>query len=266
MPDDVNAMSAELARDPDSLVYVELGEALRVRGQRQHATQVVLHGLERHPDSLEGHDLYARILVDEGDFDRARDVWGRVLESDPQHQGANKGLGFLRYRDGDLDGALDHLEAALAADPADPSVVRALRMVRDAVAEVEAEADLESAPGEAVFAGLEGADRGLLLVDDRGRVLGGGVRGAGDRDVSEEAAAFLAGAVQEAGRTARMLGLGTWRWMIGEGPSRNVYVTPPAAEALLLIVRDRSVPAGRLAHLAERAVAIARDWLEDERL
>jgi len=63
-----------------------------------------------------------------------------------------------------------------------------------------------------------------------------------------------------------LLGLGNWRWMIGEGPAGNAYVTQPAPDALLLIVRDRSVPAGRLTHLAERAADVARAWLERQRL
>lgn len=268
MASDIKAMSAELARDPDSPIYLELGEALRARGQLDAATRVVLTGLERHPDSIEGQDLYARILADAGEFAQARQVWLGVLHLVPKHLGAHKGLGYLSFGTGDLDDALDHLESALAIDPMDPSVVRALRIVRETAEEEETqEAEAQAATaGQPVFSGLEGADRGLLLVDDRGRVLGGGVRSGGGADVSDVAAAYLAGAAQEAERTARLLGLGEWRWMIGEGPDGNAYVTQPAPGALLLIVRDRSVPAGRLAHLAERAASVARAWLERQQL
>lgn len=264
MASDIKALSAELARDPSSLVFLELGEALRRRGQTNAATRIVVNGLEHHPDLIDGHDLYARILVDGGEFESARDVWSRVLEQDPRHLGAQKGLGFLCFRAGDLDRALDHLELALAADPADESVVRGLHTVRNALAEAEAMA--EGVSQEPVFAGLEGADRGLLLVDDRGLVLGGRLRGSGGRDVSQPVAAYLAGAAQEAERTARMLELGDWRWIVAEGPAGNVYVTPPTEETLLLIVRDRSVPSGRLAMLADRAADIARQWLSEQQL
>jgi tetratricopeptide (TPR) repeat protein len=271
MASDVKAMSGELARDPASLVFVELAEALRQRGQLEHAERVVLGGLEHHPELIEAHDLYARILVDGGDYGRAVQVWKRVLDSDARHLGAHKGLGFLNFRAGDLDGALEHLELALASDPADPSVIRALQTVRNAAAEAaaEADADVETAGPEgedAIFAGLEGAGNGLLLVDDRGRVLGGRIEGGQGIDVSDTVAAFLAGAAQEAERTARMLGLGEWQWLVTEGPDGNVYVTPPTADTLLLIQRDRSVPSGRLAMLAERAGAVARQWLEGQEL
>jgi len=271
MASDIKTMSAELARDPASLVFVELAEALRQRGQLEHAERVVLGGLEHHPDLLEAHDLYARVLVDAGTYERAVQVWTRVLDSDPRHLGAHKGLGFLNFRTGDLDGALEHLELALAANPSDQSVIRALHTVRGAAAEAAAEAEAAqedaAAEGEdAVFAGLEGAGNGLLLVDDRGRVLGGRIEGEKGVDVSEAVAAFLAGAAQEAERTARMLGLGDWQWLVTEGPDGNVYVTPPTADTLLLIQRDRSVPSGRLAMLAERAGAVARQWLEGQAL
>jgi len=268
MASDIKAMSAELARNPTSPVYLELGEALRARGQLDAATRVALAGLERHPNSIEGQDLYARILADAGEFAQARRVWLSLLEAEPRHMGAHKGLGFLSFGIGDLNDALDHLESALAIDPMDPSVVRALRIVRETAEEEEAqEEEIRAAEaGQPVFSGLEGADRGLLLVDDRGRVLGGGVRDDRGTDASDAAAAYLAGAAQEAERTARLLGLGNWRWMIGEGPAGNAYVTQPAPDALLLIVRDRSVPAGRLTHLAERAADVARAWLERQRL
>ncbi len=273
MASDIKAMSAELARDPQSVVFLELGEALRRRGQLEAATSVVLGGLEHHPELVEAHDLYARLLVDAGDFRRAQQVWSGVLERSPRHLEAHKGLGFLAFRESDLETALEHLELALAADPTDQSVVRGLQTVRGAAAEAAVETAAETAAAaeelageDRIFAGLEGAEHGLLLVDDRGRVLGGRLLGAHGVDASDAVAAFLAGAAQEAERTAGMLGLGEWRWLVAEGPEGNVYVTPPTAETLLLIQRDRSVPSGRLAMLAERAGDLARKWLEGQQL
>ncbi len=266
MASDIQAMTAELARDPSSLVFLELGEALRQVGQLDAASRIVVSGVEQHPELIEGRDLYARVLVDQGEYGRAVQVWGTVLELDPRHLGAHKGLGFLSYRSGDLNSALEHLELALAADPTNESVIGALRTVRDAVEEFESQR-VEEGPGEeALSAGLDGAEQGMLLVDDRGQVLGGQLRDADGHDVSQAVAAYLAGAAQEADRTARMLHLGAWRWIVAEGPDGNVYVTPPTPETLLLILRDHSVPSGRLAILAESAGTVARAWLEEQQL
>ena len=113
-----------------------------------------------------------------------------------------------------------------------------------------------------VFAGLEGAQEGLLLLDAAGRVLGGALRDPDGKDVSEPVAAYLAGVSQEAARTAKLLGLGAWTGLSAEGRLGHVHVAQPSPEALLLVVRDRSVPMGRVAIIAQRAAQAAQRWLE----
>src|SRR2546427_6930882 len=56
-----------------------------------------------------------------------------------------------------------------------------------------------------VFAGLEGAQEGLLLLDAAGRVLGGALRGWNGTDVTEAVGAYLAGASLGAGRPPQRL-------------------------------------------------------------
>jgi Flp pilus assembly protein TadD len=95
MPDDVKTLTAELARDPQSLVFLRLGEMLRQKRQFDAATRVALHGLERHPHLADAHDLYARILADRHDYERAFDECDMTLRIAPHHTGALKGLAFL---------------------------------------------------------------------------------------------------------------------------------------------------------------------------
>ncbi len=270
MADEVKRLTAELARNPDSLVFLALGETLRARGQVDAAARIALTGLERHPHLADAHDLYARVLTDAGDVEQARDEWGMALRFDPKHIGALKGLGFVSFHAGDFDQALEYLETALAADPLDQTVVQALQTVRAAAEAAEAEAAAAAAETDVaaaiadVFAGLEGARQGLLLVDLRGRLLGGGMRDGDDRDVAEAVAAYLAGASQEAERTARLLELGTWSWIVAEGAEGSMHVSQPSDATLLLVRRDRSVPPGRLAVFAEHATAVARGWLAEQ--
>jgi predicted regulator of Ras-like GTPase activity (Roadblock/LC7/MglB family) len=290
MVDDIKAMTAELARDPTSLVFLNLGEALRARGQSEPAARIAASGVVRHPDLPSAHDLYARVLVDLGDFERAYHEWTVVLELDQRHFGAHKGLGFLCYRWGDLDGAVDHLELALAADPRDQSVVHALQRVREGTAELAAPPEPAEEPAaqrkegkEAEEGGKEpavepvvaadaspwaalegGGGRGVMLADERGLLLSGGLEGADLGEVGEEVAAYLAGAAQEAGRAARLLDFGAWRSMLVEGEGLNLLVTPPTDDTVLLLIRGHTVPQGRLRVLAERASRSARTWLEEQ--
>jgi len=264
MADDLQSKIEQLMSDPRSLVFLEVGETLRVRGELEAAVRITRKGLDHFPDHADGHDLYARILVDAGSADQAEEEWNVVLALDPRHVGARKGLAFLCYRRGELDAALDHLELALAADPHDRSVVEALRTVRNAADQAMQDASVRGGalPAAMVFAGLEGADAGLLLVDSRGTVLGGGLKSADQQPVGVEVAAYLAGVSQEAERTARLLDLGEWNWIVAETAEANMFLTQPTAGTLLLMSRDRSIPSGRLAILAGKATAAARQWLE----
>src|SRR5512142_2234986 len=130
MPDDIRILSTELARDPQSLVFLRLGELLRQKRQFEAATRVAVHGLERHPHLADGHDLYARILADRHDYERAFDEWDMTLRIAPQHTGALKGLAFLYFKIGDLAQAEAHLQAAREAAPDDPSIEQAFAVIR----------------------------------------------------------------------------------------------------------------------------------------
>jgi tetratricopeptide (TPR) repeat protein len=294
MSDEINeikTLSRQLAQDPDSLVFLRLGELLRLRGQIDAAHRVALTGLERHPHLADAHDLYARILADKRDYERAFDEWDMALRIAPSHVGALKGLAFLYFKVGDVAQATAHLEAARQHAPDDAGVAQALALAygggegggedgrdggdaagRPAIAANAAAAAAEElAPAtpaleeSRVFAGLEGAEEGLLLLDASGRVLGGALKDPEAVDVTDAVAAYLAGVSQEAARTAKLLGLGQWAGLAAEGVQGHVHLAPLAGDALLLVVRDRSVPMGRLAIIAQRAAQAARRWLERQR-
>lgn len=272
MTEDIKSLSAQLAQDPMSLVFLRLAELLRQRGQLDAAHRVALSGLERHPHLADAHDLYARILADKGEYERAFDEWDMAVRIAPSHIGALKGLAFLYFKVGDVDQAVKHLETARRHMPDDPGIAQALAVVRGgqpakAALDQEPAAASSAAPLEdaRVFAGLEGAQEGLLLLDSAGRVLGGALRNPAGDDVTDKVAAYLAGVSQEAARTAKLLGLGTWTGLATEGAQGHVHLAQPTPNALLLVVRDRATPMGRLAIVAQRAAHAARRWLEQQK-
>jgi tetratricopeptide (TPR) repeat protein len=268
MSDDVKTLSAELARDPESLVFLRLGELLRQRGQLDAAHRVAVNGLERHPHLADAHDLLARVLADKRDYERAFDEWDMALRIAPSHIGALKGLAFLYFKVGDVAQAVAHLEAAQRVAPDEAGLAQAVALVRggDPAAASPPPAPPPGPLEDArVFAGLEGSEEGLLLLDAAGQVLGGALRDPSGQDVTGPVAAYLAGVSQEAARTAKLVGLGSWTGLAAEGGVGHVYVAQVTPQTLLLVVRDRAIPMGRLAMIAQRAAQAAARWLERQR-
>ncbi len=276
--DDIRLLTAQLAADPASLVFIPLAEALRRRGQLEPARKVAVSGLHRYPDLADAHDLLARVLGDLHDFERAFDEWDITLRLDPDHAGAHKGIGFLYFVAGDAARAREHLERAAAALPDDPGVRAALERMREGAPAAQPMPVAEPppaipagkrAPGAAPAPGTghpvpvfdaEAAD--LVLVDGHGMRLAGRLRAPDGSDVADPVAAELAGVSREAARTARLLGLGEWRSLAAEAAAGHLVVVPAAPDAVLLVARERSVPLGRLAVVAGRAAGAARQWLE----
>lgn len=280
MPDDIRALTAQLAEDPTSLVFLRLGEALRLRGQLDAALKVALQGLSRYPHLPDAHDLYARILADKKDYATAFDEWDTVLRLAPNHVGAHKGIGFLYYRAGDPEQALYHLRLAAAADPSDLGLQAAVervaggREIWDQPPEpplpapgAAPEPAAPSAPAASSgpddpFRDLEGGGERVLLVDRNGLRVGGALRAPDGRDVSDTAAAALSALTREAARAARLLELGEWGQLTVECDGVRFAVQHLAPEASLLAALDAGVPAGQLAIYADRAARAARAWLE----
>ena len=126
MSDDIRTLTSRLADEPSSLAFLELGEALRRRGQLDSAYKVARGGLGRYPNLAEAHDLIARILGDQGDLAGAFDAWVEALRLDPMRTSALKGIAFLYFKAGNVADAQEHLQRAAEIDPDDPSIPQAL--------------------------------------------------------------------------------------------------------------------------------------------
>ena len=284
MTDDIRTLSEALARDPASAAFLRLGELLRQRGEMDLASRVAFRGLERHPRRVDAHELVARIAIDRGDVERARVAWEAVLMLAPGHPGAQKGLGFLCYRQGDVDAAQRHLEAAWKADASDQSVSAALRNLRSAASPAGTAGQgratrvitppvgaLQSpvppfapraADAKTVFAPvLGGPGESALLLDADGYVLAGQHVNAAGEEVGASIGAQLSGVGQEADRAMRHLGLGAWTQLVFEADLASIAMAP-AGSGVILVAVPRTTPLGFLRRVLTRALERATQWLE----
>jgi predicted regulator of Ras-like GTPase activity (Roadblock/LC7/MglB family) len=289
--DDIRRWSDELARNPASMVFLPLGEALRTRGQIDVALRVALRGLERHSYDADAHDLLARIYVDRGETERALDEWDAAIRCTPGHAGALKGMGFVCFNQGRIVDAERYLAEAAAASPEDEGLVMALERVRAAVTlpdptPVEApepEPEPEPTPlangngaGAAhrvesnghgdprqLFADLIGvADQAALLLDEDGLVMAGQYVVSDGMDVGAEVGAALSGISDEARRAMRHLPLGDWRTIIFETPAATVVMTPAPHDGLVLVAAAPEVPSGLVRRALESVSQRAKRWME----
>lgn len=286
-PRQIREWSEEVARNPESPVFVPLADAYRSRGKLDAALRVLLRGLGRNPQHIEGHAVLARVYMARGDREKAFDEWHAINDLEPGHFEARRGLGFGYLERGDAEMAVEHLERAAELRPGDEAVGEALALARErveapdeapATAAGEEDGDApDGAPGDVpddvpspgetggepreLFAGqLESRElHGVILLDSDGLVVGGRLRGERS-DRADEVAAVLSGATDEAVRTARHLELGEWKGILLEMEEVKAYLSPVAGN-LLLVAAEGSAPVGWLKRVSAEAREAARRFL-----
>jgi tetratricopeptide (TPR) repeat protein len=271
MNEDIRRWSDELARDPSSLVFLQLGEALRRQGQLEVALKIALRGLDRHQRNVAAHDLVARIAVDRRDFARAFVEWELVLKIQPDHVGAMKGLGYLCFHQGRLDEAEQYLNKA-AAGGAASDVRNALNMVRRTsgavpLPMVEPPAPTANPATDPQYLFVDQLlDEGqtALLLDASGYVLAGVYLDVDGKNVSADIGAQLSGISEEVRRSTRHLDIGEWKAITFETHAAVIAMAPVAPDNLMVIAASRATPLGLLRRLLDKCGTFAAEWLAGE--
>lgn len=79
-----------------SIVFVPLAQICREKGLLNEAREICERGLQRHPDSVSGRLMLARIYFDQEDSGESRRIVERVLEEFPGQQEALTLLARIR--------------------------------------------------------------------------------------------------------------------------------------------------------------------------
>jgi tetratricopeptide (TPR) repeat protein len=239
----VRGLQEDVARDPGSPSFVPLADLYRAQGRLDVARRVCSRGLERHPHHVEAHYLLGRIHRDSEDSEKAFDEWDIALSLDPQHLPSRKALAFLLLEQGDLTRAEGHLRQALASDPDDPRLRRALRFIEGggnsrqqfSAAFWDTASALMRPRLEAFARGSR--SRSVVILDTNGRVL---AEHGLTRDLDVAGFASLAAGIHAASRALAMMleQPGFSQLYQGRGEHQLLLGTlaGPASELLLLAV------------------------------
>jgi predicted regulator of Ras-like GTPase activity (Roadblock/LC7/MglB family)/predicted Zn-dependent protease len=268
MSTEIKRLSDELARDPSSLCYIPLADALRRRGERDVALKLALRGLERHAHNAAAHDLVARLRVERGEMALALEAWAMAERLSPGWPDARRGMGYALFRLGRLVEAEECLSRAAADGDEEAKIalarVRSTLDQRMPAGETRDEAAESRDDSRGVFAdALADGPHTALLLDRQGLVLAGTYMTEDGDDVAAEIGAELSGVREEAERMALYLELGAWRAVVAETDVATVALAPVAEEALLLVASDRATPLGLARRVTARCAERARRWLEE---
>lgn len=271
--------SREVARDPAAPAFLPLARWYRREGRLEAAIQLCVRALARNPAHLEGHALLAQLYLESGDRERAGDEWSIVLHLEPDHFEAQRGLGFLWLDRGEYESARRHLKRAEALRPGDPAVRGALDLLAERYGDDEVEPvgstsapfqDRPSSTAREVVPGRifepllsDPACRGVLVLDDAGVVLAGGVGGDGGSSV-ELLAVRLGGIAAEATRALELLGAGPYRGLRVETTEAVFQLLPCGEELFVLIVGEPFASAAALDRLASAALELVGGAREED--
>ncbi len=135
-----------LVKDPSSTIFVSLAETYRKLGMYDDGRQILLRGLERHPDFGPAHIVMARILCQLEDYKGSAESFKKSLDLEPDSLAALVGIARVKILLGEEDEARDYLLRARHLSPADPVINKLLLSLPvpepgsdEAIAEEEAE-------------------------------------------------------------------------------------------------------------------------------
>ena len=119
-----------LARDPTSLAFAQLAELYRRAGRPADAVVRCREGLTRYPHYTAARLILARALADEGQLDAAMAEVRAILDLSPKDVQGHRFAAEVARRQGDLDTAVHHLEAAVSLDRGDRASRALLGLLR----------------------------------------------------------------------------------------------------------------------------------------
>ena len=114
--------------------FAPLANEYRKGGQPKRAIEICRAHLAQMPGHMSGQIVYGQSLYEAGEFDEAREVFGRALALDPENLIALRSLGDMSLQAGNTSEARSWYKRLLDADPKDMAVIAL-------VSEIDASAD-----------------------------------------------------------------------------------------------------------------------------
>ena len=158
---EIRRFEEQHAENPESFVFARLADAHRKAGNSTRALEILEQGLERHPDYLSAHIVYARCLMDLGRAGEAAAAWTGVLDLDQHNVVALRELAELALEADQREDALRWSERLLQIDPLNEDAERLVAAAADASSRTSGTPSVEGSSLESAEASLP-HDLGLI--------------------------------------------------------------------------------------------------------
>jgi Flp pilus assembly protein TadD len=106
---------------------------LYLRGQTEDAISALRHVVDTHPDHARAQNLLGAACATAGRADCARTAFEAAIRANPRDPSAYVNLGVFRVQSGDAQGAIDVFGQALALDPQSAAARNGLSQARAAL-------------------------------------------------------------------------------------------------------------------------------------
>lgn len=116
---DLERLQQKIAKDPDSKLFVPLAEEYRKAGLVDDAINLLVQGLEKHPNYLSAHVLLGKIFMEKRMLAEAKNEFQKVIAIIPDNLYAHKKLADIYRELGDRKDTVSELRIILNLNPAD---------------------------------------------------------------------------------------------------------------------------------------------------
>jgi len=127
----IKSYQDKLRQNPDSLVFVQLADALRKKGRLEDALGACRSGLTRHPNLLSGLLMMGRVFLAKKEHGEAVEVLKKVVQREPNNLTSHALLSQAFMALGGFQEAIGEYQKILSLNPEDEAAQSALQVALD---------------------------------------------------------------------------------------------------------------------------------------
>ena len=129
--EEIERLKERVDRDPESKLFVPLAEEYKKAGMLEEAIDVLLKGLERHPNYMSARVSLGKIYLEKGMFNEAGQEFKKVVSLIPDNLYAHKKLAEIYKNLDNKNKAITELRVVLRLNPTDEIAAKSLASLEE---------------------------------------------------------------------------------------------------------------------------------------